>query len=327
MNLGESIPIAFKKFKGYSIRGTPIPISDPNYIDLQNLMYDLANDAQMDLCHVSKIAYIMKITQNPVINLLGAQGFDLIQHLPGDSKTYTAQGAKSFHFSIDRPCTLTFEQSTDNSVWTFLNGFYDAAGVNTAFSGTIPVTGNTSFTTRKGLLTLDVATNYVRVTLSSNYPFNSRNRALFSYAYAVSADVPTYEPYIPYDLPAKYMEFYKMVRSYDTRQLEENSDFKGPYKTSATTSTIYINWFLTGEFDIHIWVYPEPIDKDTDPSYEFEIGLDAHSLIPYYQAGYATKDQNIGIQLINQYYELKKGLSTPDDTQTGMIASVQQGAW
>jgi hypothetical protein len=320
MLLSEMIPIAMKKFKNYSIRGTPISETDPNYIDLKNLMYDLANDAQMDLCKVSKIPYVMKVTQNPVTNLLGTTGFDIVQHLT--TKTYTAQGAKSFHFATDRPCTLTFEQSTNNVTWTALNGFYDVSGVDTAFSGTITITGNTSFVTRKGLLTIDVATNYVRITTTSDYPFNSMNRALFAYTYPSCADVPDYEAFVPYDLPDNYMAFDKMMRTYDTRQFDENSDFKGPHN-----KVIKINWYLTGQFDIYMWVYPTVVTKDTDPTYEFEVSTDAQALIPYFVAGYAADDQSIGVQLLNQYYEFKKSLSTSDDTQSGMVATVQGGAW
>ena len=316
------IPIAMKKFKNFSIRGTPISVSDPNYVDLQNLMFDLANDAQMDLCKVSKISYVMKVTQNPVTNLLGSTGFDLVQHLPLDGKTYTAQGTKSFHFATDRPCTLTFEQSTDNVTWVALNGFYDVVGVNTAFSGTIAITGNTNFVTRKGLLTLTASTNYVRITPTSLYPFNSMNRALFTDPYATSAGVPDYEAYVPYNLPENYMEFDKMMRTYDTRQFMENAEFKGPHN-----KVIKINWYLTGQFDIYMWVYPTEINKDTALTYEFEVGTDAQALIPYYVGGYAADDQSMGIQLINQYYEFKKSIGTADDTQTGMIATVQQGAW
>lgn len=322
MNITEAIQKSLKKMKNYSIRGTPIPQTDPNLIDIMNLMYDLFNDAQMDLCKVAKIPYVMKITQNPVINLLGPQGFDLVQHLPGDGKVYTARGAKSFHFAVDRPCTLTFEQSTDNVTWVTLNGFYDVSGVDTAFSGTITITGNTNFVTRRGLLTLNSDANYVRITPTSTSPFNSRNRALFAYTYLTCADTPKYEPFVPYDLPVKYLEFDKMMRSYDTRQYTENSDFIGP-----KNKKIYINWYLNGEFEIYMYVLPTVITKDTSLTYEFEVSEDAQALIPYYAAGYSADDASIGVQLLNQYYELRKELRTPDDTQSGMIASVQQGAW
>jgi hypothetical protein len=318
INISEMIPIAMKHMKNYSIRGTPISETDPNYIDLKNLMYDSANAAQMDLCKVSKIPYVMKVTQNPVTNLLGATGFDIVQHLT--TKTYTAQGAKSFHFAVDRPCTLTFEQSADNTTWTALNGFYDVAGVDTAFSGSITISGNTSFVTRKGLLTLSASANYVRITPSSDYPFNSMNRALFAYTYASCADVPNYEAFVPYDLPDNYMAFDKMMRTYDTRQFEENSDFKGPHN-----KVIKINWYLTGQFDIYMWVYPTVITKDTDPTYEFEVSTDAQALIPYYVAGYAADDQSIGVQLLNQYYAFKENLSTPDKSTSSTVKNTLWG--
>jgi len=319
MLLSEMIPIAMKKMKNYSIRGTPISVTDPNYVDLMNLMYDLANDAQMDLCKVSKISYVMKVTQNPVVNLLGDEGFKLVQHLPGDGKTYTAQSAQAFHFAVDRPCTLTFEQSTDNVTFTPLNGFYDVVGVNTAFSGSIAVTGNTSFVTRKGLLTLTAVTNYVRITPTSLYPFSSMDRALFKDPYAVSADVPDYSAYVPYVLPDKYMEFNKMMRKNDTRQYNENSDFKGPLKNENKKSVISLNWYLTGEFEIHIWVRPAKVDKDTDPSYEFEIEEDAQTLIPYYVAGFAADDRSIGSELLRQYDDFKAALRSPTSSTSDSV--------
>jgi hypothetical protein len=306
MLLSEAKVNAIQLINEYSVSGTLVSSSDGNYQDLIKRMNPLANTVQMELAKLVKIPGVHSISQNPITNLLGLYAFDEAQHFPGTNLTYQATGAKSFSIEVDGPCTISFDEQV-LGVWTPLAGTYSVdGGTPTVFSGSISVSGITKFTNYRGLLTTASALNPVKITVAATYPMKSRYRALFAYSFASADKVPWYRAYITYDLPADYWMFNKMMRSYDQRQFEENKDY-----ILTSNKKVHLNYFLTGQMDIHYWKKPTVITNDTSDSYEFEVDDDAQSLIPWFIGGYAIypDNQNLGIQLLNQYNLLKAGLT------------------
>lgn len=326
MILSDFIVKVIKLINSYSNNGTLISPSNGNYQDYLLRIRSLADDCQKEVAKYVKIRKTHTITQNPITNLLGLHvGFDIVQHLPGTTTYYNASGAKSFYFEADRPCTWTFEESADNVTWTPLTGFYDVNGVNTAFNGTIEVTGNTSYKAVKGLLTL--TEKYVRVSPSSSYVFNSRNRALFGYAFPSCADVPDYKPDIPYTMPSDFSELDRLTREDDQGQMTEWSDYK------KLEEKVYgLNWFSNGQFTFHYFAVPETIDDTTPNDYEFEVDETAQTLIPYYVAGTilmtAEENQTAAAFLINRYDNKLSNLSNDRVSETpGATVTITQGEW
>lgn len=302
MTLGEAKELAFRYCNEYSVNGTSVSTTNGNYIDIKNRMYGPANAAQMRLSDIIKIPDTYIISQNPVTNLLGMYNFNEKQHFPGVNDTYTGTGAKSFSIEVDGACTLSFDEQV-SGVWTPLNGYYSVnGGTPSALSGSITVSGITGYTNYRGVLTIASASNAVRITVTVTYPMKSRYRALFAYPYVTADKAPWYRAYVPYDLPTDYWKFNKMMRSYDERQFTENKDY---IRTS--DKKIYINWFLTGQFEIHYWKYPTEITVSTLDSYEFEVSKECQALIPWFMAGQAIMpdDSTIGTQLLNQYYAME----------------------
>lgn len=325
MNYGAAKVYAMQHIKNYSNRGTPILITDTNYQDYILSMPPAANTAQMELCKISKIPGQTKISQNPIDNLLGLLGFDEKQHFPGTDDTYIGPGAKSFSIEVDKPCTIYFDEYI-SGIWTPLSGTYSlSSGTPSAFIGSITVTGNTSFTNYRGLLTIASASNDIRMKIVTLYPMKSRYRALFAYPFATAVEVPWYRAYIPYDLASNYMEFHKMYREYDQRQFQEHSDY-----ILKNDKKIYLNWFLTGEFIVDYWIYPTEITNSVLDTYEFEVGVDAQSCIPWYMGAYAVMaDANgkaLGIQLLNQYYTLRDSIKINTNTSPSEIIDTT-GGW
>jgi hypothetical protein len=315
MLLSEAKVYAIQLINEYSVSGTLVSSSDGNYQDLIKRMNPLANTVQMELAKLVKIPGVHSISQNPITNLLGLYAFDEAQHFPGTNLTYQATGAKSFSIEVDGPCALAFDEQVSGT-WTPLSGTYSVnGGTPSSFSGSIAVSGITKFTNYRGLLTIASASNAVRITVTATYPIKSRYRALFAYPYATADKVPWYRAYIPYDLPTDYWAFNKMMRSYDQRQFAENKDY-----ILTSDQKMHLSWFLTGQFDIYYWKKPTVITNDTSDSYEFEVDDDAQSLIPWFIGGYAIypDNQNLGIQLLNQYNLLKAGLTqeTPETDES-----------
>ncbi|MCX8129779.1 MAG: hypothetical protein N3I35_06735 [Clostridia bacterium] len=305
MQLSEIFDIAYRYINEKSVNGTDISDTNGNYIDIKKRMYGPANASQMRLAGFVKIPDIYSISQNPITNLLGIQGFNEVQHFPGDNKTYTSTGAKSFSIEVDKPCVISFDESV-SGVWTPLEGTYYDGDSTQAFSGSITVTGISKYTNYRGLLTIASASNLIRITVVATYPMKSRYRALFQYPYASANDVPWYRAYIEYSLPADYWQFNKMMRTYDERQFTENKDY-----ILTSDNKIYINWHLTGQFDIHYWKYPTEITPSTSDNYELEVSKECQALMPWFIGGQAIMpdDSSIGIQLLNQYYQMESELS------------------
>ena len=323
MTLGEAKKEAVQHMIEYTRNGTPVNQDSGAYQDYVKSMNPNANSSQMELCKVKRISAVMTVSQNPITNLLGLYGMNEEQHFPGNNKTYSATGVKSFSVEVDGPCNLRFEEQV-NGTWQDVSGTYiTPGGEETAFDGTIAVSGIKIFTNYRGLLASSA--NSVRLTVIANYPIKSRYRGLFAYAYPDAENVPRYAAYVPYQFPSDFMEFDKMMRAYNERQYTENIDYKGPFR-NRNGYEILINWHLTGQFDIHYFRYPTVITNDTPDTYEFEVDIDAQTLIPWFMAGHAiyTENANLGTQLLNQYYALKESIFTEDTSQPGTIVT---GGW
>jgi hypothetical protein len=304
--LGEAQIQAMQHINEYSTGGVNISTTDGNYIDLIKRMPPLANTAQQELSKIVKIPGKYSISQNPITNLLGLRGFDEVQHFPGTDLSYSGTGAKSFSIEVDGACSIYFYE-TIAGVLTALNGTYSKdGGISTAFTGSIAVTGLTSFSNYKGLLTISSATNLITMKVVATYPMKSKGRALFEYTFATALTAPYLIAYVPYSLPTDYVEFYKMLRAFDQRQYTENKDY-----ILTPDKKIHLNYNLTGQFDIHYWKKPTMITNSTATTYEFEVSEDAQALIPWFIGGYAIMDEkpNVGMPLINQYQVLKASLS------------------
>lgn len=288
MNLGEVKEKVIKLINEYSNNGTLIPKTKGNYQDYVLRVPDLSNDAQMEIARFIKIPAVHSLTQYPIQNLLGMHaGFDMEQYLPGIDKTYSAIGAKSYYFEVDRPCTVYVE-------------------VNGISVKQIDVADILKFTGYKG--NIDSGDNdTVQLRFTGDYPYVIRNRALFQYKFQTDDDVPTYKAYVPYELPDDYMELDKIYRWYDQRQY---TVLPGDYKLTGR-KTVELNWFTNGQFDIHYFKLPTVIDASTDDSYEFEVEIQAQYLIPYYAAAIVVMDENqaIGTLLLNQYQNRLANLS------------------
>jgi hypothetical protein len=266
----------------------------------------------MEIARFVKIPAVYSVTQYYDDNLLGMTAFDMIRFDPttyvasNDAYAYAGTGAKAFYFEVDRPCTVYLEEQI-SGVWTNLE--------------TLAVTAITKFTGYKGNLTLTSATNSVRMRFAGDYAYTIRNRALFKNNYATDNDVPTYKAFVPYELPSDFMEFNKIMRWYDQRQYDA---FTGDYRFTGK-KTVEINWFQTGQFDIHYYKLPTEIDSTTLDTYEFEIDVNAQTLIPYYIAAHVVMydKQNVYVAIKQEYDNKLANLSSAQvPYQEGAIQDV-----
>jgi hypothetical protein len=320
MTLAESFVYAVQHMNEYSNAGNLISVTDGNYKDLIYRMPPLANTAQQELAKICRIPGKYSISRNVIPTLLLLPGYDEVQHFPGTDLSYTGAGAKSFSIEVDGTCSIYFDEQI-SGVWTPLSGTYSKdGGISTAFTGSIAVTGLTSFSNYKGLLTIAGATNSIRMKVVATYPLKSRYRALFAYTFATALTVPHLMAYVPYDLPTDCQVFDKMLRASDQRLYKENADF-----ILTPDNKVHLNYSLNGQFDLYYWKKPTVITNLTATTYEFEVSEDAQSLIPWFMGGWAIMDEkpNIGTQLLNQYFALKSALENNDEADI----TVMTGSW
>lgn len=294
MNLGEAKRKALSLMAEYSVDGVAIP--DGENADYLNRMNRFADISQKELAQVKKIHATYQISNNPIKSQQGLlKGFELVQHIPPVDIIDSYQGSKSYYFEVDNVADIYIEELV-NGTWTPL------IAINNTVKG--------KFTTYKGLITASNSSNMIRLRFSGQYVYNLKNKALFEYSFPSADDVPTYRPYMKYQMPSDFMELNKVIQETDPRSYKEMIAYYWEGKR-----TFVLNYYETGSFNIHYYRYPSTIDVTTPDSYEFEVDTEAQEAIPFYMASKAIFDENqtMSIQLLNEYQTKLSRLYTDDD--------------
>lgn len=298
MNLGEAKNRALKLMREYSINGTIV--STARNADYLLAMNSFADTAQKEIASFKRINAVHEITQNPITNQLGKQGFDTIQHL-NDDISYVANGSKSYYFEVDNIADIYIEEDV-SGVWTPLTT------INNSAKG--------SYTVYKGAILASGANNDVRVRFSGLYPYNIRNRALYAYNFPTTSDVPDNRPYVRYTMPDDFAALKQVIQECDPRQYVSLTDYRWEGRR-----TFVVRYDYKGSFRIEYFKQPVTIDDATDDLYEFEIDTEAQELIPYYLGGHAIMDENemIGTTLLNIYQNKLANLESSDNINAPQV--------
>lgn len=215
---------------------------------------------------IIKIPEVFTVTQYPIPNLLGVfQGFDIVQVL--DTKTFAVTGCKSMYFEMDNVGVATIK-------------------VNDVVVQTISNTVKRSFTAYR-VLTNATSTDKVELTFDALYPFNIRNIGMYGYTFSTSDDVPTYMPYVAYDMPSDFMEFDNVIIKSDPRIYEQYVAYKWE-----NTKKVVLNYYDKGSFDIHYFKYHATIPHDALDTTEIGIEEKAVDLVALQTAIKSTAADN-----------------------------------
>ena len=309
MILSQIRDLALSLANSLSADGTRLPDSDVS--DFKFAFNSFLNTAQNKFAEKDKIEAIYSVTQNPIPNLLRGSttydntlavddAFDITQHLDADI-IFSAIGAKSYYFEVDKFSTVYIEESI-SGVWTNL------ATVNTPSTVT-------SFTPYSGLITPSNILNSVRMRFSGAFPYNLRRAALYGYTFSSIADIPPFTPYMKYPLPIDYLSLNKIIENSDERLHRTFIDY------SIEKRNLLINYSYTGSFDLYYFKYPTPLVLDTDSP---EIQSQYHGYLAYFVAGtwlFTTGQQTNGIVLLNMFDSFLQEITPPIDEHNGTIAN------
>lgn len=226
------------------------------------------DDSQKYIANIVRIPEVYRLTQNPIPNLIGImQGFDLVQVLPDKPKSYTLTGCKSAYFEMDNvgTCTIKINGVVDQTISNTVKGVF------TAYKVLIPA--NSSDT--------------VTIEFTATYPYNIRNTGFYGYTFALATDVPTYTPYVTYDMPSDFLAFDSVIIKTDPRIYASYVAHKWE-----NNKKIVLNYYDKGSFDIHYYKYPATIASDADDTTELTVEDKAFELVCMQCAILATAADN-----------------------------------
>jgi len=256
------------------------------------------DESQKYVANIIKIPEVYQVTQNPIPNLLGLlRGFELIQVLPDEPETYTLTGCKSAYFEMDNIGTCTIS-------------------INGVPSQTIENTVKGTFTAYKVLIPSTI-TDVVTIEFSGLYPYNIRNTGFYAYTFALSTDVPTYTPYITYDMPEDFLEFDSVIIKSDPRVYQSYVAHKWE-----NNKKIILNYYDKGSFDIHYYKYPATIASDAPDTTVLDIEDKAFEAVAMQCAVLATAADNVALSswIRSLYVEKIQNVS---QVEMAMFSTVQ----
>ena len=275
----------------YSIKG--ILIDNLKNADNLNKMNNYIDTCQKELVSIRKLQTVKRFTINPIPNLLGLCGTQLIQHLDIDI-VYNKAGIKAYYFEADKPFTVTINVN----------------GVITTVTGT-----PTEMTAYKGFTGAN-STDNVIVTFTGNYPYNIQNIGLYAYAFASTDDIPSNSAYTKVVLPDDFKELKEVrVEKYPFSYNTINDYF-------ILDGYLMINSYISGNVAFHYYRKPKTIDKDTVSTTLLELDDDVCELIPYYVAGhiFLQNSPSISTMILDEYENKRDRLTNPQDNNIGGVS-------
>lgn len=304
MTIAQSKQIALDLIIESVVNGVAVPAAKTyDYTLLHNVFADIA---QKEIALRKKIHAVRSITQNPIVNQLGEYaGFDLQQHIATDLTDTQATGSQAYYFEVDDPATIYIEEETSTNVWTVLS--------------VIVHVKRGAFTAFKGLIAPSSTSNNVRINFSGSYPYNIRNRALFSCAFANANDVPNYTPYTAYQINKNFRKLNKISYRGDNFVIDNYRDYRWEGK-----QTLLIDYYAKGSFDIYYYANPTTITSSTPDTHLYEVDIEAQTLIPIYVASkmVAEEKPTLSAILFNEYRMKLSELSDDDVMGEDEIYSV-----
>lgn len=295
---GDCIALFLRYLDEATKKGVDLPTTkNADYRDKFNYFL---NEAQTYVAGIVKIPAVFQVTQNPIPNQLGLlQGFELRQYLPNKPIILTGEGTKSYYFEMDDIGTATI-------------------AVNGVAVKTIDNLSRRSFTPHRGNIEANEG-DIVTITFSGDYPYNIRNTALYGYAFPADEDVPSYSPYVEYDVPDDFMMFDTVIIKKDPRTYEPYQAFRWE-----NNKKVILEYFKTGSFDIHYFKYPAYIPPDAPAETPLEVEDKAIDLVVL-QAGIkatASDNQQLSAWLRSLYVEQVQNIAGLDQPQETSVQTI-----
>jgi hypothetical protein len=275
-------------------------------LNVVNRVDEQINMCYMELATKDKVSASFWISQFPIPNLLyptsnqnntnfDQNGYDggmfITDSYLNTPLNYAAGSAGSYYFEVDSNCNVDI---------------YEVSSVGTATLQTLSITGISIFTPYVGFITAAGSGDSLMLSFyTTGSTFNVRNVALYQYTFnGVTASIPSYVPWVVYDVPTDYYAINRMRYRYynDYRTFSDYRIENG----LANNWQVYIQRSYRGEFVFDYWRMPSAVTGDTQT---FEI-RDAYAyIIPWGAAGAIMLGNGFNAKvgtIMLQSYEQKK---------------------
>lgn len=195
-----------------------VDVAEADNIDIEKKVIQYVDMSQKEMWKYSKNTKLIELTNKPDENRLGLLSNMSLIDFEGETQYYpNEQGIDNVQgYSIQ----IT-EGASDNATITYQE---NVAGVWTDLVVLTP-TAITTLTTYKGVLNVSNTTNRVRLVITGTEHFMHLNRALWKLKYKPSL-VPTYEPWVKYDLPEDFNSIEMVVEEFPQRQYSQSANYK-----------------------------------------------------------------------------------------------------
>lgn len=218
-----------------------------------------------------------EISHNKPENLLGTYEWSESEVHYDEDINYESQGAKAYSFQIADYATVYIEESADEETWTTLYTITKTMALLTVTDGVTPSTttldGSEGYVTVKGKTNLSDDDYYIRIRFSGDYRYPYRWVALFEDNFYDDDAVPAYEPFVPYLLPTDFFSLKRVSWTY-ANQIKEDYNAYRIEKHTKSRTTIFIKWYLEGEFAVEYFALPAMITVPTIPDLDAQDDVD-----------------------------------------------------
>jgi len=248
-----------------------VPVAEDDNIDIEKKVIVLTDMAQKEMWKNNKNTKQIEIVNKPPINRLGLlSNFDIVdfdgtvKYYPNEAGIDNVQG---YSIQVDGDCELTYQENIAG-VWTDIV--------------TLTPTSITTLTTYKGVLPITSTSNPVRLKVDGTTHFRHVNRALWQYLYQADK-VPTYEPWVKYDLPSDFNSVDAVVEEFPQRQYSQSANYK-----IENFNDFYYNFYFEGKIRVTYKPIPATItslddELQIDTTFSQTIVYDIVSKLGFYE--------------------------------------------
>jgi len=252
-----------------------VPVAEADNIDIEKKVIVLTDMNQKEVWKYNKNTKQVEIVNKPDENRLGLlSNFKLVdfegetQYYPNEAGIDNIQG-----YSIQ-----VTEGANNNATLTYQELI---AGVWTDLIVLTPTTVDT-IETFKGVLSVTSTTNPVRLKVEGTEHFRHTNRALWKLKYKPEL-VPTYEPWVKYDLPDDFNSVDMVIEEFPQRQYSQSANHK-----IENYRDFYYNFYFEGMIRITYKPVPATItslddELQIDTAFAQTIVYDVVSKLGFYE--------------------------------------------
>lgn len=269
-----------------------------------------------------KLSRKFKISHNMPDNQLGKIVWNEEKvHTGGTDDEYIATGSKAYSLQVSRYATVYIKEETTAGVW------------ETRVTINHTPTAEEGYVTYKGLTGIVTSTNRVKIVFSGDYRYPYRWVALFSDNFYNASEVPQFEPYVPYVLPANWFAKDRIEYTHSDRQFGDYAAFK--FDNSTAEKTIYLNWYEKAEFICRYFAYPaviatpSPTNLTALDSTVLDIADECLPSLIYRIAGTLLRDENpyMADTLSVEYQVAKAELVQNNSYESGESGIILNANW